>query len=239
MSFTAQELAKTANELRGEINRFLSQPTNPDVLLGNHPAVALASQKQSIAIWHGQRIEDHLADWINRVPGWIARARERISIASSIHEIDNLAWNPQIGVVLAVEAKRVWANQDGSSKADVRRKNKLYMDPANTPTITSHVGLSGASFRHFVFDVYGRTKTGSRGLPVIAGDKISHVFDHTLATYVEWERQVMANAIFEKIDPNSHHLKREHSLADESLGTRADVYPSREGVLDYIDKHAN
>jgi hypothetical protein len=50
----------------------------------------------------------------------------------------------------------------------------------------------------------------------------------------------MANAIFEKIDPNSQHLKREHSLADESLsGTCSDFHPSKESVLDYIDKHAN
>jgi hypothetical protein len=58
MAFTTQELNETARKLRSEVGRFLSKPTEPDVLLGNHPLSVFASQKQSIAIWHGRRIED-------------------------------------------------------------------------------------------------------------------------------------------------------------------------------------
>jgi hypothetical protein len=37
MAFTAQELNETASELKSEIERLLSKPTEPDVLLGTHP----------------------------------------------------------------------------------------------------------------------------------------------------------------------------------------------------------
>src|ERR1700756_1245091 len=128
MGFTQQELADTASELRTKIAEFLSKETEPDVLLGKHPMVAFASQRQSIAIWHGHRIEDHLADWISNVSNWNASARERITISGTVYEIDNLARNQTLGLVLSVEAKRVWANQDRDSKASVKRKHDLYMD---------------------------------------------------------------------------------------------------------------
>jgi hypothetical protein len=240
MNFTQQELADTASELRTEINRFLSQQTKPDVLLGTHPAVAFASQKHSIAIWHGHRIEDHLSDWINKVPNWKAKARERVTINGVTHEIDNLAWNPQLDIVLAVEAKRVWANQDSTSVTGVNNKHKLYMDPGITPRITSRAGLPSSDFRHFVFDVYGNTKTGKNGLPIIAGDKIGRIFDPTLAKYVEWERRVIANAMFETLDPKSQDPKREQILANEILsGSPLEASSSsKQSILGYIDQHA-
>src|SRR5262245_8010023 len=119
MGFTQQELAKTAVELRTKIAEFLSKETEPDVLLGHHPMVAFASRKQSIAIWHGHRIENHLADWISNVPNWIASARERITINGTMYEIDNLACNRKLKLVLSVEAKRIWANQDRDSVTSV------------------------------------------------------------------------------------------------------------------------
>jgi hypothetical protein len=240
MAFTARELKETASELRIEIGRFLSKPTEPDVLLGTHPMGVFASQKQSIAIWHGRRIEDHLADWICKVPGWAAKARERISIGGATHEMDNLAWNSHLNLVVAVEVKRVWANQDKASQEGVKRNNKLYMNPANTPGITNHVTLLGAAFRHFVFDAYGKTDKGKEGLPVIAGDKIEHVFDRSFARYFEWERQVMANALFEKLDPQSQNAEKEQCLKDAILsGSAGDVADrSLQSILDFIDRHA-
>jgi hypothetical protein len=203
MSFTANELTETANELKREINRFLSKATEPDVLLGRHPITVFASQKQSIAIWHGRRIEDHLTEWITRTSVWDARKRERIAIAGNTHEIDCLAWNKSLGMVLAIEAKRVWGNQDDTSQTAVRNKLTLYSDPNVTPAITSHVGLPNGDFRFFVFDAYGNTPKGDGGLAVIAGDKIENIFGSAFSNYVQWERSVMANAIFEKFDAKS------------------------------------
>jgi hypothetical protein len=74
-----------------------------------HPLAVFASQKQSIAI--GRWIENHLADWIGKVPGWSAKARERIKIGGNTYEIDNLAWNSRLPLVVAVEAERVWATK--------------------------------------------------------------------------------------------------------------------------------
>ena len=152
--------------------------------------------------------------------------------------------------MVAAEAKRVWANQPKTSKEDVTRKNRLYMDPANSPIITSHVSQSHAAFRHFVFDAHDTAKKGKSGLPVIAGDKIEHVFDRTFASYIEWERQVMANALFRKLDPDSQNFEREDSLAKVILeGSSVSDFKepqlrpvatvkSRQSILDFIDKHA-
>ena len=239
MNFTAPELSETANELRKEINRFLSKQAKPDVLLGTHPTVAFASQLQRIASWHVGRIESRLAGWINKVPNWTAKGGERFLIAGATYELDNLAWNSQLNIVLAVEAKRTWANQDNRSKAEVKRKHRLYTDPRATRIITSHVGQTGGDFRYFVFDVYGKTETGNNGLPIIAGDKISRVFDRTLACYVEWERQIMANAMFEMIDPRFQDLTRTQHLENEILsGSYSEANTSRQSILDYIDQHA-
>jgi hypothetical protein len=240
MGFTQQELADTASELRTKIAEFLSKETEPDVLLGKHPMVAFASQRQSIAIWHGHRIEDHLADWISNVSNWNASARERITISGTVYEIDNLARNQTLGLVLSVEAKRVWANQDRDSKASVKRKHDLYMDPAVTPTITSHAGLPSSDFRHFVFDVYGATKRGNNRLPIISGDKIGNIFDPVLSTYVEWERLVIANSIIARLDQHSHRpeLDREHFLAAKILAGTPSMPKSKQGILDFIDAHA-
>jgi hypothetical protein len=239
MSFTVQELADTANELKREINRFLSKTTKPDALLGRHPITVFASQKQSIAIWHGNRIENHLAEWINKTSDWNAKLRERIVIAGNIYEIDNLAWNKRLGIVLAVEAKRVWVNQSDTSQTNVRSKLKLYSDPSVTPAINSHAGLSTSDFRFFVFDVYGNTKKGSGGLPVIAGDKIENIFGDTFLRYVQWERKVMAKAILEKIDSNSQDTEPEEGLRTTILSGSLIGGKSKKDVLDYIDSHAN
>ncbi|WP_316228060.1 MULTISPECIES: hypothetical protein [unclassified Bradyrhizobium] len=240
MGFTQQELASTAGELRRKIADFLSKETEPDVLLGSHPLVAFASQRQSIAIWHGHRIEDHLAEWISKAPNWAARSRERIIINGIEHEIDNVAFNQALGLVLSVEAKRVWANQDSDSKASVKRKHDLYMNPMVSPTITAQVGLPGSDFRHFVFDVYGNTKKGKNGMPIISGDKIGNIFDPIIATYVEWERTVIANAILARLDlhPQAEVFDRERLLAAEILAGARALEKSKQSVLDYIGAHA-
>jgi hypothetical protein len=239
MSFTAQELADTANELKKEINRFLSKTTEPDALLGRHPITVFASQKQSIAIWHGRRIENHLTEWIKKTSDWDASKRERILIAGNTYEIDSLAWNKRLGIVLAVEAKRVWVNQDETSQKDVRSKLKLYSDPNVTPIIISHVGLPTSDFRFFVFDAYGNTAKGNSGLSVIAGDKIENIFGNTFSSYVQWERKVMSNAIFEKFDSRSQDTELEEGLKTKILNGSLTGGKSKQDVLDYIDSHAN
>ena len=217
----------------------MSKPTKPDVLLGDHPAAIIASQKQSIAIWHGQRIERHLADWINKVTNWSAKVRERITLSGRVYEIDNLAWNPRLNVVLAVEAKRVWANQNAANKEIVKSRNKRYMDPSNSAAIAASVGQRSSDFRYFVFDVYGTTASGNNGLPTIAGDKIANVFNPPFAAYVEWERQVIANTIFERLDQSWCDDKREELLRTQILrGSLAEYVNSSVNVLSYIDRHA-
>ena len=238
MSFTAHELTETANELKGEINRLLSKATQPDVLLGNHPISVFASQKQSIAIWHGNRIEDHLTEWIKRTSDWDSSKRERIVVTGNTYEIDNLAWNRRLGIVLAVEAKRVWDNQDKTSQMDVRSKLKLYSDPNVSPAIISKASLPNSDFRFFVFDAYGNTSKGSGGLAVISGDKIENIFGETFSSYVQWERTVMANAIFEKVDAKSQDKGREEALTAALLDGSQVSGKSKQGILDYIDDHA-
>lgn len=135
----------------------------------------------------------------------------------------------------------MWANQDKASQEDVKRKNKFYMEAANTPLITSHVGQAGAAFRHLVFDVYGKADKGKNGLPVIAGDKIERVFEPTLARYIEWERQVMANALFGKLDhQQSVDSAREEYLKEAVLvgSSQATIAKSLRDILDFIDKQA-
>jgi hypothetical protein len=198
-----------------------------------------ASRKQSIAIWHGHRIEDHLAEWICKAPTWTAKARQRITIGGEVHEIDNLAWNPQLDLVLAVEAKRVWDNQPGNSQRDVKRKARLYMDPANTRTITSHVSLPNAAFRYFVFNMYGTTE--SWHVPIIAGDQIEHVFNRTLAFYIQWEQQVLKNALCKELgspqDPEAEELFRKAVLAG-SPPAQGQAEDERQRILAFIDGHA-
>ena len=160
-------------------------------------------------------------------------------IAGNTYEIDSLAWNKRLGIVLAVEAKRVWVNQPDTSQKDVRSKLKLYRDPSVTPTIISHAGLSTSDFRFFVFDVYGNTKKGRGGLPVIAGDKIENIFGNTFSLYVQWERKVMAKAILEKIDSNSQNTEPEEGLRTAILSGSLIGGKSKQDVLDYIDSHAN
>ena len=242
MSFTAHDLTETSRELRSEIGRLLSKPTEPDVLLGNHPLSVFASQKQSIAIWHGTRIENHLADWIGKFSAWSAKPRERISIQSAICEIDNLAWSSSLGLVVAVEAKRVWSNQDKSSKGEVKQKKDLYTKAASSQLIATHVGQPGAAFRHFVFDAYGNTKKGRNGLSVIAGDKIEGVFGCTFAKYVRWEQKVLANALFVQLEQQqSVDLAGEERLTQDLLADRpmGSVTRSLREVLKFIDEHAS
>ena len=241
MSFTSQELVDTAIELRACIYQILSRPTEPDVLLGNHPLAVFASHAARIASWHGTRIETHLAEWINHVPDWDAKVRERILIAGRTYEIDNLACNRRLNIVLAVESKRVWINQPHHSMKDVRAKITLYQSPAVLPTIVSHVGMQTSDFRFFVFDAYGRTKKGSNGLSIIAGNKIANIFNNTLSVYLQWEQQVIANAIFEKLDPeHQDNALQEQLKIDVMNGTiTAPTAKTKQEILDFIDKHAN
>ena len=199
MSFTVQELNRTATELSAKIHEFLAKKTEPDILLGSHPAVTLASQKQSISIWHRSRIEIHLYEWINRIPDWTAATRQNITIGPRTYNIDNLVHNPSLRVVLAVEAKRVWANQDGASKRDVHDRSLTYSRHAGQ--ILSHLHQTNSQFRFFVFDAFGKTENGSKGLAIVAGDKIQNIFGKCLWRYIDWERAVMKDAIMEKVDP--------------------------------------
>jgi hypothetical protein len=132
-------------------------------------------------------------------------------------------------------------NQDKESQDGVKWKNKVYMDPANTPHITSHVGLPNVAFRHFVFDAYGKTDKGRDGLPVIGGDQIECVFNPTLARYIEWERQVMANALFDRLDHSqSQNTGREQCLKEAILSgsTESATRGSLQDILDFIDRQA-
>ncbi len=239
MSFTAHELNETSQELIREIGRLLSKPTEPDVLLGNHPLSVFASQKQSIAIWHGRRIENHLAAWVCKCPDWKAKAHERIVLGGNVYEVDNLAWNCRLGLVVAIEAKRVWANQDKASQEDVRQRKNIYTQGGNSQLIAAHVGQMGSVFRHFVFDVYGRTDRGRNGLSIIAGDKIECVFGPNIARYIEWEQRVMANALLEKLDQQrsvDHGLEqhlRDALLSDVDAGCTP---KSLQEIIDFIDQ---
>jgi hypothetical protein len=60
VSFTAQELADTKAEFAGEIRELVSKPTKPDVLLGNHPAVAFRSLREwgtkSKSLWRPSKV---------------------------------------------------------------------------------------------------------------------------------------------------------------------------------------
>jgi hypothetical protein len=235
VSFTAQELAETKTELTAQIAKIFSKQTNPDVLFGNHPTVAVASRMQSIAIWHGNRIEQHLSDWINRVPNWNAKVRERVVIGGMNCEIDNLASNPTLGVVLAVEAKRVWDNQDKRSRSEMRDKHKLYT--AAKLQIVSHAGVAGGDFRYFVFDAFGDRMKGDGGLPIIAGDKIENVFSDLLSNYVKWERQVMSNILLPRLDL-APEIEFEEELRAKVLEGSTRWPKDRQQVLDYIDRHA-
>lgn len=234
MSFSAQELIDTKAELTAEIGRLLGSPTKPDVLLGNHPIVALASHRQRIAIWHGNRIEHHLANWIDRIYGWNAKVRQKVVIGNVAHEIDNVATNSSLGVVLAVEAKRIWNNQDSASKRDVKTKFKTYN--AAQSHIISQSGIVGGGFRCFVFDVFGKQRKKANGVPVIVGDEIENIFSNLLWSYIIWERQVLENAILLVLelrsDPSAEQLLESKVLAKPTRGPT-----SRQQIFDYIDSH--
>jgi hypothetical protein len=229
-------MTDTKVELRANISRLLSRPTKPDVLLGHHPLVTFSRQRQSIAVWHGHRIEDHLAEWINKAPGWNAKVRETVPIGKDVYEIDNIAWNTALGVVLAVEAKRVWDNQDGGSQRDVRHKLATYN--AAQKQIISHVGIAGGGFRFFVFDVYGTCAKGDNGLSIIAGDKIENVFSDVLWNYIDWERQVMKNALLEALNSVSNEIDAEEKLKTKVLTGQTHYPKDRDAIFAYIDAHA-
>jgi hypothetical protein len=237
ISFTAQELNATATELGAKIHEFLAKNTEPDVLLGSHPAVTLASQKQSIAIWHGSRIETHLSDWINRIPHWKAATRHNITIGPRTYNIDNLAHNANLQVVLAVEAKRIWINQDSGSMRDVR--DRCVTCNQYAAQIISYVHQANSQFRFFVFDVFGKTKKGSKGLPIVAGDKIQHIFGKCLWSYLQWEREVMKDAIMEKVDPANRNSEQLDMLRCELIyGTDGPCISNGQEIIGYIDRHA-
>jgi hypothetical protein len=237
MQFTGNELSQTANELKFEIGRFLSRPTEPDGLLGNHPAAVLSSQKQSIAIWHGRRIEDHLSEWINRIPQWRAKARKKIAIQGTIHEIDNIAWNSQLNIVLAVEAKRVWANQPGVSQEKIKQCFATY-SAASAQIAVQVRQPQNSDFRYFVFDVFGKTKQGIKGgLPIIAGDKIGNVFGRCIWNYLCWEKEVMKNALLEQIDPGNRNSDLERSLS-QKITSDDPCISNGPAIIGFIDQHA-
>lgn len=238
ISFTKGELQRTEAELRSKIADFFRKPVKSDVLLGDHWVVKFASRIHSIAIWHGTRIESHLAEWIERIPDWEAATRETVQLSSGTREIDNIAWNRALNLVLCVECKREWANQDAGSKRDVRNCHALYT--AESAAIANRAGIKGGEFRFFVFDVFGNTRKGSKGLPVICGDKIASVFGLCLWNYINWEREVIRSAIFQSADLPDEATQGVSKLLEQIFDAQDQLCPhNRSAIVAFIDSNAN
>jgi hypothetical protein len=142
--------------------------------------------------------------------------------------------NRKLGVVLAVEAKRVWKNQDKQSKSDMRNRHKIYTSAASQ--IVSHVGVAGGGFRYFVFDAFGNRSKGDGGLPIIAGDKIEYIFSDLLSNYISWERQVMRNVVLQALN-SPPEIEIEQELQARVLDGPTRLPKDGQQIFDYIDKH--
>ena len=137
MSFKSEELKTTALELRTELQRILSaapkKKKEPDIFLGSHPAVLLSSRLQAIAIWHGLRIDHHFGEWVNRMPQWTAHTHVSVTLNQQKREIDNLLVNKSLDLVLAVETKRIWNNQDSGVRIAIRTIQNNFSIRINPP----------------------------------------------------------------------------------------------------------
>lgn len=125
--FTQHELQRISSELNFAIvANFRKAKCKPDVILGDHPALVVKSVLHAITIWHGKRIEKHLGEWISRVSDWKPYTNAHVDIGGEKREIDNLVSNQRMNIVVAVESKRVWQNQDSGSMRDVLATHNLY-----------------------------------------------------------------------------------------------------------------
>ncbi len=250
MAFTAYEIAKTRAKLTKMVETALSKEFEPDVLLGNHPASNIASIKQSIAIKHGKHIEANLASWIEAFTSWSARSSETFVTPTRTHEIDVSAFHKRHGVVLAIEVKRKWSNQDKNSAHNIRSRNLDYADSTTKAAICGRFSQPPNNFRYFVFDAYGDgtdKKHLKHEVPIIPGDSIVPIFGESFVACLEWERLVLANALFEEID--QQHVNRveeknlesllRRSIEDSSSQTGATnsigMLTDTNSILEYID----
>jgi len=239
LKFTSKELADTRHRLEKKVMECFSKPTKPDVLLGSHPIVHLASVKQLISIWHGKRIEKNLSDWVARIPGWSSKCGAVINIRGKKREIDNLVSNANLGIVLAIETKRIFKNQDNDAVINIRNTYELYEN--NKSYFIAYAGIGVAEFRFFVFDVYGETQFGLRGMPaIICGDRISDVFGKCLWKYMEWERNIIATEVYKNLDAfikTTPEGGRDIDLDDNGLDQNECGNISGNDVISYIDMH--
>ena len=232
LSFTPEECATTRTLLASKVAASFAKPPKSDVILGTHPLCQAGSIMQSIAIWHGTRIEEHFAEWVSRIPGWVSRRGVNITILGKTREVDNLVSNASLGIVIAIETKRNWSNQDGLRKARVKQTALDYELEKNS--IIKTCALTSADFRYFVFDAYGKTKFGTLGLPaIICGDKITHIFGSCVWAYMEWERAVIREQVLTGFEVlTSDKFVDFHATDDGS-----DCLIERDELLSYIDQH--
>jgi hypothetical protein len=239
LKFTPKELADTKQRLEKKVLEFFSKPAKPDILLGSHPIVHLASVKQSISIWHGKRIEKNLSDWVAKIPGWSSKCGAVINIRGKKREIDNFVSNANLGIVLAIETKRIFRNQDNDAVTNIRNTYELYEN--NKSHIIAYAGIPAADFRFFVFDVYGETQFGSGGMPaIICGDRISDIFGKCLWKYMEWERNIIATEVCKNIDTVikvTPEIGRDIDLDDNGLDQGECGYILGNEIISYIDMH--
>jgi hypothetical protein len=238
LQFTSKELADTKQRLEEKVVEFFSKPAKPDILLGSHPIVHLASVKQSISIWHGKRIEENLSDWVAKIKGWSSKRGAVISIRGKKREIDNLVSNANLGIVLAIETKRIFRNQDNDAVKNIRNTYELYNN--NKAYIVNYAGQA-AEFRFFVFDAYGNTKFGSRGMPaIICGERVSSIFGQCLWTYMEWEKNIISTEIIRNLDTlikATSSSEPELRLEGYSVGQIECNYISSDSIISYIDSY--
>ena len=225
--------------LEKKVLEFFSKPAKPDILLGSHPIVHLASVKQSISIWHGKRIEENLSNWVTKIPDWSSKCGAVINLKGKKREIDNLVSNANLGIVLAIETKRIFKNQDNDAVTNIRNTYKLYKN--NESYIVHYTGISAAKFRFFVFDAYGNTQLVSRGMQdIICGERISNIVGQCLWTYMEWEKNIISTEIINNIDalikatPSSEPELR---LEGYSVGQIECNYISSDSIISYIDSY--
>ena len=85
-----------------------------------------------------------------------------------------------------------------------------------------------------MFDAYGKTQCGYRGLPaIICGDKIIHIFGRCLWVYMEWERAVIRKQVL-----TGFEVLIEDKIVDfHDTGDGSYCLIQRDELLSYIDQH--
>jgi hypothetical protein len=193
----------------------------------------------SIAIWHGKRIEAHFADWVGRIPGWVSQKGVIVNISGNRREIDNLVSSPSLGLVLAIETKRILANQDGLSLDKIKTTAVDYKKEKNS--IIGECKLSAADFRYFVVDAYGNSIMRARGLPpIIRGDEIARIFGSCIWAYKEWERSVIREETLKRFEIATENLVLDVStqdvVDDDSINVD-ECSSTKKEILSFIDEH--